>query len=71
VITPGKGNCDFGLSIMREGSRTFIGHGGGISGFNSALAYYPKDDVVIVALSNLSGGGADMTEKLREQLNGN
>ena len=48
-----------GVVVQKKGGRDVIGHGGGINGFNSQLAYYPEDQVVLVALSNLNGPGAD------------
>ena len=35
-----------------------IDHGGGIEGFNTHLAYYPEDKLVVVVLANLNGGAA-------------
>lgn len=43
----------------RVAGRPLIAHGGGIPGFNSQLAYYPKTEVTVVALSNVNGPGAD------------
>jgi hypothetical protein len=36
-----------------------ISHNGGIEGFNTAMAYYPGDALVVVVLANLNGGAAD------------
>lgn len=49
----------FGLAAQKKAGHDVIGHGGGINGFNSQLAYYPEDQVTLVALSNLNGPGAD------------
>jgi uncharacterized protein YneR len=35
-----------------------ISHNGGIEGFNTALAYYPEDKLVVVVLANLNGPAA-------------
>ena len=36
-----------------------IQHGGGIEGFNTALAYYPDDKLTVIALANLNGSAPD------------
>jgi hypothetical protein len=42
-----------------------IDHGGGIEGFNTHLAYYPEDKLVVAVLANLNGGAASaMVPKL-------
>jgi D-alanyl-D-alanine carboxypeptidase len=38
-----------------------ISHGGGIHGFNAALAHFPDADLTVVALVNLNGPGAGRT----------
>jgi CubicO group peptidase (beta-lactamase class C family) len=65
MITPGKNDYGFGVYVTEKAGRVAIHHGGGIAGFNSQLVYYPKDDVTVVALSNLNGFGAD---KITDQL---
>jgi CubicO group peptidase (beta-lactamase class C family) len=60
MTTQGKGNYGMGLSIREDSGRQVISHGGGIPGFNSQLSYYPASDLVVVALSNLNGPGADI-----------
>jgi CubicO group peptidase (beta-lactamase class C family) len=43
----------YGLSVgPLEGHRS-VGHGGGINGFITYLAYYPDDDVTVAVLGNL------------------
>jgi CubicO group peptidase (beta-lactamase class C family) len=59
MIAPGKNDYGFGLYVTEKAGRLVIYHGGGIAGFNSQLAHYPKDGVTVVALSNLNGFGAD------------
>lgn len=41
-----------GLFIGQSEGRRTIGHGGGINGFRSHLAYYPESDHTIVVLAN-------------------
>ncbi len=64
MTTPGKGEYGFGLGIGTQAGHKVIQHGGGISGFNSKLAYYPDEQVVVVALSNMSGGADEVAGKL-------
>jgi CubicO group peptidase (beta-lactamase class C family) len=65
MTTPGRNDYGFGLYVTEKAGRVVIHHGGGIAGFNSQLAYYPKDRVTVVVLSNLNGFGAD---KIADQL---
>lgn len=49
-----KGNFGYGWFVnfvQLEGSPT-LAHSGGISGFNSLIMYLPKEDVMVVVLSN-------------------
>jgi CubicO group peptidase (beta-lactamase class C family) len=59
MTTKGKGHYGMGVSLVEDAGRQIVEHGGGIPGFNTKLAYYPNSNVVIVALSNLNGPGAD------------
>ncbi len=43
----------YGWFIARESSRTYVYHWGRIDGFVSSNGFYPKDDVIVVVLSNL------------------
>ena len=58
LITPGKLNDGsaigyaYGLQIGAMENHPTIAHGGGISGFNTSLAYYNKDDLIVVVLNN-------------------
>lgn len=59
MTTPPKGDYALGISVGNmDGNRVFQ-HGGGITGFNCKLAYYPDSQTTVVALSNINGGGAD------------
>ncbi len=56
MTTPNKGNYGYGLTIntLKSGAKV-ISHGGGIEGFNTYLAYYPADELTVIALGNLNG----------------
>lgn len=64
MTTPVKDNYGFGFFIHDAGSHKVIEHGGGISGFNSHLTYFPDEQIVVVALSNVSGGAHEVAMKL-------
>lgn len=64
MTTPNKNDYGFGLSISTQAGRKVITHSGGISGFNSNLTYYPDEQVVVVVLSNMSGGADEVAAKL-------
>lgn len=42
----------FGLQLGEFRGRPFIGHGGGINGFNSMLQYFPGEDLHVAVISN-------------------
>jgi CubicO group peptidase (beta-lactamase class C family) len=48
-----------GLSLGRQGERIYAGHGGGMPGFLSGLAYVRKETIAAAALAN---GVADMQQ---------
>ncbi|MFZ1260645.1 MAG: serine hydrolase domain-containing protein, partial [Chitinophagaceae bacterium] len=52
MTTPYKNNYGYGLGIDSLKNHKRISHNGGIPGFSSYLAYYPDDDLYIVAISN-------------------
>jgi CubicO group peptidase (beta-lactamase class C family) len=56
MTEPFKDGYALGIGVNEKGRKAFS-HGGGISGFNSYLAYYPKDKVTVVVLGNLNGIG--------------
>ena len=64
MTTPSKGDYGFGLFIHTVSGHKVIEHGGGISGFNSHLTYFPDEQIVVVALSNMSGGADEVAGKL-------
>jgi CubicO group peptidase (beta-lactamase class C family) len=55
MITPFKEDYAFGLAVQSVDGHKEIHHGGGIEGFNTELAYYPEDKLVVVVLANLNG----------------
>ena len=56
MTTPFKHDYAFGLGVRDEKGHKVIEHGGGIEGFNTQLAYYPDDKLVVAVLGNLNGG---------------
>ena len=55
MTTPFKNNYAFGLEVNTDGKHKVIEHGGGIQGFNTALAYFPEDKLTVVVLRNVVG----------------
>ncbi|TCS05927.1 serine hydrolase [Caulobacter sp. BK020] len=45
----------FGWRIDTDGGHARVGHGGGINGFSTGIARYPKDGVVAIVLANYMG----------------
>jgi CubicO group peptidase (beta-lactamase class C family)/uncharacterized protein YneR len=58
MTTPFKQNYAFGLGVSTDGGHKVISHDGGIEGFNTTLAFYPEDRLVVVVLANLNGPAA-------------
>jgi len=59
MTTPFKENYACGLAVRTVNGHQLIEHGGGIEGFNTELAYYPEDKLIIVVLGNLNGGAPE------------
>lgn len=59
MTTPFKDGYGFGLFITAQNGHKMINHGGGIEGFNTSLAYYPDDKLVVIVLGNLNGSAPD------------
>ncbi len=59
MTTPFKENYAFGLAVSTANGHKLFEHGGGIEGFNTHLAYYPDDKLIVVVLANLNGPAAD------------
>jgi CubicO group peptidase (beta-lactamase class C family) len=55
MTTPFKQDYAFGLAVSANHGHKVIEHGGGIEGFNTQLAYYPEDKLVVAVLGNLNG----------------
>ena len=55
VVNGGPQTYGYGLMIDELNGRRRIHHGGGINGFTAHLAYYPDQDVTVVALTNTGG----------------
>jgi CubicO group peptidase (beta-lactamase class C family) len=59
MTTSFKQNYAFGLLVSNSNGRKKIDHNGGIEGFNTALAYWPEDQLTVVVLGNLNGNAPD------------
>jgi len=59
MTTPFKDDYAFGLTVHTTKGHKVIGHGGGIEGFNTFLAYYPDDKMTVVVLANLNGSAPE------------
>ncbi|HEX9256390.1 MAG TPA: serine hydrolase [Candidatus Angelobacter sp.] len=55
MTTPFKQDYAFGLGVSTNNGHKMIAHDGGIEGFNTSLAYYPDDKLVVAVLANLNG----------------
>lgn len=65
MTTPYKEDYACGLMVHMVNGRKVIEHGGGIEGFNTMLAYYPQDKLMVVVLSNINGAAPeDIATKL-------
>ena len=59
MTTPFKDDYAFGLMVTTKDGHKQISHGGGIEGFNTALAYYPDDKLTVIVLGNVNGAAPD------------
>ena len=59
MTTPFKEDYAFGLGVFTREGHKVIWHNGGIEGFNTAMAYYPGDKLIVEVLANLNGPAAD------------
>ena len=59
MTTAYKSDYAFGLWSRERSEHRVMEHGGGINGFRSWLAYYPKDNLTIVVLGNVEDGPSD------------
>lgn len=71
MTTPFKEDYAFGLGVRTVKNHKVISHGGGIEGFNTTLAYYPDDKLVVTVLGNLNGGApGEIADKLAAVVHG-
>jgi CubicO group peptidase (beta-lactamase class C family) len=52
IFAPFKSNYAWGWKVGEVNGRKFVGHGGGIDGFNTTIIRFVNDDICIIALSN-------------------
>jgi CubicO group peptidase (beta-lactamase class C family) len=64
MTTPFKQDYAFGLGVSTQSGHKMIAHDGGIEGFNTALAYYPDDKLVVAVLANLNGPAGQIAGNL-------
>src|SRR5579883_607157 len=66
MTTPVLQNYAFGLGVDTSAGHKRIGHGGGIEGSNTQLAYFPDDKLTVVVLENSAGAvpPAEIADKL-------
>ncbi len=53
MIQPFKNTYGLGVSILSLYGHKAITHGGGISGFNTFMIYFPEDKLTVIVLANL------------------
>ena len=71
MTTPFKQNYACGLMIQTVQGHTVYEHAGGIEGFNTDMAYYPDEKMVLIALSNLNGNAPNsILQQLGEVVHG-
>ena len=59
MTTPFKQDYACGLMVTQVNGHTQISHGGGIEGFNTEMAYFADQNLIIIALGNLNGSAPD------------
>ena len=64
MTTPFKNDYAFGLGVRSVNGHEEIAHGGGIEGFNTALAYYPDEKLTVVVLANVNGPAQELATDL-------
>ena len=70
MTTPFKQDYAFGLAVSTNNGHKMIAHDGGIEGFNTALAYYPDDKLVVAVLANLNGPAGQIAGNLAKVAHG-
>jgi len=62
-------DCGFGLMFGERGGQRWVGHGGGINGFNSALTHYYDAGLVVCVISNSErASSSDLAEVIADVL---
>src|SRR6476660_248668 len=64
MTTPFKQDYAFGLGVSTQNGHKMIAHDGGIEGFNTSLAYFPDDKLVVAVLANLNGPAGQIAGNL-------
>jgi CubicO group peptidase (beta-lactamase class C family) len=59
MTTPNLGDYAYGVIVTTAHDAKRVSHNGSIQGFNTAMTYYPDEKLLVVALSNINGPGAD------------
>ncbi|MBI4541082.1 MAG: beta-lactamase family protein [Gemmatimonadetes bacterium] len=54
----------YALRIDQLAGHRRISHGGGINGFNTALAFFPDDDVVVAVIVNVRNGAGMLADRI-------
>jgi len=64
MMTPNLDQYGYGIGIDSFKTHPRVSHNGGIPGFSSSLAYYPQDDLCVVAISNTGYNSDKISESL-------
>lgn len=70
MTTPFKQDYAFGLGVSTQNGHKMIAHDGGIQGFNTSLAYFPDDKLVVAVLANLNGPAGQIAGNLAKVAHG-
>jgi len=60
AFTPKKNGYGYGFQVGSYQNKQFIRHAGGYPGYVSEYLYYPKEDVIILLLTNSGNYGEDL-----------
>ncbi len=70
MFTPVMNNYGYGVDLTPIANHTQTGHGGSIEGFNTYIARFPKDDTVVIVLSNVEMDSRSITISLADTVFG-
>lgn len=71
MTTPNLGDYAYGVSVTTAHDAKKVSHNGAIQGFNTSMTYYPDEELLVVALSNLNGNAPDnIVAKLDDLMHG-